>query len=63
MYRSDRLHTWAFNGAQVAQTVTNTRIDQRKLKNDYLGRFAPYLERACLRSLTPCKSRAPRTMW
>src|SRR5690606_5109792 len=31
--------------------------------SDYLGRFAPYLGRACLRSLTPCKSSAPRTMW
>ena len=28
-----------------------------------LGRFAPYFERACLRSLTPAVSRLPRTMW
>ena len=28
-----------------------------------LGRLAPYLERLCLRSLTPCVSRLPRTMW
>ena len=28
-----------------------------------LGRFAPYFERACLRSLTPAVSSAPRTMW
>src|SRR5574343_581512 len=28
-----------------------------------LGFFAPYLERACLRSFTPCKSSEPRTMW
>src|SRR6056300_1106741 len=27
------------------------------------GFFAPYLERDCLRSLTPCKSSEPRTMW
>lgn len=27
-----------------------------------LGFFAPYLERPCLRSLTPAKSRAPRTV-
>jgi hypothetical protein len=26
------------------------------------GFFAPYLERDCLRSLTPCKSSEPRTM-
>src|SRR5207245_816006 len=29
----------------------------------FLGRFAPYLERDCLRSLTPCRSSEPRTMW
>src|SRR5574337_453572 len=28
-----------------------------------LGFLAPYLERACLRSLTPCRSSEPRTMW
>src|SRR5450830_36994 len=28
-----------------------------------LARLAPYFERACLRSLTPWVSRAPRTMW
>jgi hypothetical protein len=27
------------------------------------GRLAPYLERDCLRSFTPCKSSDPRTMW
>lgn len=27
------------------------------------GRLAPYLERDCLRSFTPCKSSEPRTMW
>ncbi len=27
------------------------------------GRFAPYFERDCLRSLTPCVSSEPRTMW
>src|SRR4029453_19141613 len=30
---------------------------------DYLGRLAPYLERDCLRSLTPCVSRTPRSTW
>src|SRR5210317_713417 len=29
---------------------------------NYLGRLAPYLERDCLRSLTPARSRAPRTI-
>ena len=28
-----------------------------------LGFFAPYLDRPCLRSLTPWVSRLPRTMW
>jgi len=32
-----------------------------KIDNDYLGRLAPYLERPCLRSFTPPKSRFPRT--
>ena len=27
------------------------------------GRLAPYFERDCLRSLTPCRSSEPRTMW
>src|SRR3954469_5747025 len=30
---------------------------------DYFGRFAPYLERRCLRFLTPWVSRTPRRMW
>ena len=30
---------------------------------DYFGRLAPYFERDCLRSLTPCRSSEPRTMW
>jgi hypothetical protein len=29
----------------------------------FFGRFAPYFERDCLRSFTPCKSSEPRTMW
>jgi len=29
----------------------------------FLVRLAPYLERDCLRSLTPCRSSEPRTMW
>ena len=29
----------------------------------YFGRFAPYFERRCLRSLTPWVSRVPRMMW
>ena len=29
----------------------------------FLGLLAPYLERDCLRSFTPCKSSEPRTMW
>src|SRR5262249_49595650 len=29
----------------------------------YLGRFAPYFERRCLRFFTPCVSSTPRRMW
>ena len=29
----------------------------------FFGRLAPYFERACLRSLTPCRSSESRTMW
>ena len=29
----------------------------------YFGRFAPYFDRRCLRSLTPWVSRVPRMMW
>src|SRR5690606_28668310 len=29
----------------------------------YFGRFAPYLERRCLRFFTPCVSSTPRMMW
>src|SRR5690606_1490055 len=31
--------------------------------SDHFGRFAPYLERRCLRSATPWVSRTPRMMW
>src|SRR6185503_15219368 len=30
---------------------------------NHLGRFAPYLERRCLRFFTPCVSSTPRRMW
>ena len=35
------------------------------VSKDYLllGRFAPYLERACIRPLTPWVSSVPRMMW
>ena len=35
------------------------------VSKDYLllGRFAPYLERACIRPDTPWVSRVPRMMW
>src|SRR6516162_7752476 len=35
----------------------------KKQTTHYLGRFAPYLERLCLRSATPCVSSTPRMMW
>ena len=40
------------------------RADKTPDENQvFLGRLAPYLERDCLRSFTPCKSSEPRTMW
>ena len=32
-------------------------------KDYFFGRFAPYLERACIRLATPAASSAPRMMW
>src|SRR5690606_19887490 len=36
---------------------------RRSRENPYFGRFAPYLERRCLRFFTPCVSSTPRMMW
>ena len=49
-------------------TTANTAFagDLKLLTGYYLpalARFAPYFERACLRSLTPWVSSEPRTMW
>ncbi len=33
------------------------------LASSYLGRFAPYFDRRCLRFFTPCVSSTPRRMW
>ena len=35
--------------------------NRREAENSYLGLFAPYFERDCLRSLTPCVSSTPRS--
>src|SRR5262245_8694501 len=32
-------------------------------RGPYLGLFAPYLERLCFLSATPCVSSTPRMMW
>src|SRR5258706_9758196 len=37
--------------------------DKLQTTQAFFGRLAPYLERDCLRSFTPCRSREPRTMW
>src|SRR5690606_1579770 len=46
---------------------SGTNTCSAKAEFDYFlaafARFAPYFERACLRSLTPWVSREPRTMW
>ena len=36
---------------------------QRRKTSYFLGRLAPYRERACIRLATPAVSRAPRMMW
>ncbi len=52
-------------GAAMQRPVRARQLDatERLLNQAFLGRLAPYLERDCLRSLTPCKSSEPRTMW
>ncbi len=35
----------------------------KTLVQAFFGRLAPYLDRDCRRSLTPCRSSEPRTMW
>src|SRR5438105_2401401 len=45
----------SFNDLQAVFPVCRRRYA-------FFGRFAPYLERDCLRSFTPCRSSEPRTM-
>src|ERR1051326_8196101 len=49
-----------------ARYVIGSRLVSRRIETGYLagafGAFAPYLDRPCLRSLTPPASSAPRTM-
>ena len=56
----------------LASTSPEATADGRRKRIAYFlalvaapafGRFAPYFERDCLRSLTPCVSSEPRTMW
>src|SRR3989344_4206179 len=53
-----------FTFGDLATRDTAPKILVRK-RRAYLalGFLAPYLERDCLRSFTPCKSSEPRTMW
>src|SRR5690349_20884333 len=39
------------------------RPETSKKRVAYFGRLAPYFERLCLRSLTPCVSSTPRSTW
>src|ERR1700760_3564655 len=41
----------------------SARTANIKKKLHFFGRFAPYLERDCLRSVTPAASNVPRTVW
>ena len=45
----------------TSETLKDCSLE--RLKNYFLGRFAPYLERDWLRSLTPAQSKEPRTVW
>ena len=50
--------------ASLSYKIKSVSIAHRRNdpNNCYFGRFAPYFERACLRSATPTASREPRTM-
>src|SRR5690606_1101599 len=56
------------NGLQVSSGLGPERprptllLSTRTNEKDYFGRLAPYLERPCLRSLTPVVSSEPRTV-
>ncbi len=45
----------------TSETLKDCSLE--RLKNYFLGRFAPYLERDWLRSFTPAQSKEPRTVW
>src|SRR5262245_46065850 len=47
---------------QTVPRRSSSRGHQPCKKAHYLGLFAPYLERLCLRSATPCVSSTPRMM-
>src|SRR5262249_53356777 len=54
------LAAWhALPGRKRQQKTSPSRRVGRYLPS----RLAPYLERACFRSATPCESRTPRMMW
>ncbi len=55
----------AQQGFWLAATLTKpmTGYNLYYLALASLGRLAPYLERDCLRSLTPAVSKLPRTIW
>ena len=50
-------------GSQAGGRSRPPHPEGRDRPQAFLGRLAPYFERDCLRSLTPCRSSEPRTMW
>src|SRR5579871_4961494 len=52
-----------FGSGRMVRTGAWARRDMTGLPLYFLGRLAPYLERPCLRSVTPAQSRVPRTVW
>ena len=49
--------------APRGKTAPKILQDRKTRAYPAFGFFAPYFERACLRSFHACKSSEPRTMW
>src|SRR5690606_33869184 len=47
----------------LSRSSARLKTEAPKPRNPFFGRFAPYLERRCLRFFTPCVSSTPRMMW
>jgi len=59
------LNVWRLS-SQVSLALAegfNVKRETFNVKRYFPSFFAPYFERACLRSETPWQSSTPRTMW